>query len=249
MKRIRLLDDLRGITLISMILYHATWDLVYIFGVNWKWFYTSAAYVWQQSICWTFIFLSGFCWSLGKRKLRRGLIVSGAGLIVSLVTELATPNQRIRFGVLTLLGICMIVMVFLEKLIVNIPTQAGFLGSIVCFLVTRNINRGYLGFERLNLVALPDELYHMGDIATLMGFTDVGFYSTDYFSVCPWIFLFVAGYFGNRIAAERRLLEKIEDWSLPGRMWGIIGKQSLTIYMLHQPVIYLGLSIWQSFIN
>ena len=57
--RVEWLDSIRGITLISMILYHAVWDIVYIAKVDWDWFKSDGAYIWQQSICWTFILLSG----------------------------------------------------------------------------------------------------------------------------------------------------------------------------------------------
>ena len=30
------LDTLRGVTLISMMAYHACWDLMYIFGMDWS---------------------------------------------------------------------------------------------------------------------------------------------------------------------------------------------------------------------
>ena len=53
------LDTLRGVTLVSMMAYHACWDLVYIFGMDWDWYGSFGAYLWQQSICWTFILLSG----------------------------------------------------------------------------------------------------------------------------------------------------------------------------------------------
>ena len=58
-ERRQTLDAVRGCALASMILYHAAWDLVYIFGVSWPWYRGMGAYVWQQSICWTFILLSG----------------------------------------------------------------------------------------------------------------------------------------------------------------------------------------------
>ena len=69
------LDAIRGWALVSMIAYHASWDLVYLFGLDWPWYHSFGAHVWQQSICWTFLLLSGFCWSLGRRQLRRGLTV------------------------------------------------------------------------------------------------------------------------------------------------------------------------------
>ena len=103
-RRIASLDALRGLTLVSMIGYHACWDLVYLFHADWDWYRGTGAYIWQQSICWTFILLSGFCFSLGRRPLRRGLTVFGCGWVVTLVTVLFMPEEQIWFGVLTLIG-------------------------------------------------------------------------------------------------------------------------------------------------
>ena len=91
--RYALLDELRGLDLISMMLYHACWDLVYLFHADWDWYRGTGAYIWQQSICWTFILLSGFCFSLGRRPLRRGLTVFGCGWVVTLVTVLFMPEE------------------------------------------------------------------------------------------------------------------------------------------------------------
>ena len=44
------LDTLRVVTLVSMMAYHASWDLVYIFGMGWGWYSSFGAYLWQQSI-------------------------------------------------------------------------------------------------------------------------------------------------------------------------------------------------------
>ena len=50
--RYRLLDELRGLDLISMMLYHGMWDVVFLFGVAQKWYTGRPGFVWQQSICW-----------------------------------------------------------------------------------------------------------------------------------------------------------------------------------------------------
>ena len=113
-KRYAMLDAMRGLTLISMIAYHTVWDMVYIFGQNWDWFESYSAYIWQQSICCSFILLSGFCWSFGQKKWKRGLLVFGAGVLISLITIVFMPENRILFGVLTLLGSCMLIMILLE---------------------------------------------------------------------------------------------------------------------------------------
>jgi len=63
--RCALLDELRGLDLISMMLYHGMWDLVYLFGVRAPWYGSWQGELWQQSIRWVFILLSGFCLPLG----------------------------------------------------------------------------------------------------------------------------------------------------------------------------------------
>ena len=123
--RLRLLDTLRGITLISMIVYHAMWDVVYIYGVDFKWYRGNGAYIWQQAICWTFILLSGFCFSLGHSPLRRGLTVLICGTIVSAVTAIVMPSSLVMFGILTLMGSCMLIMIPLDKLFCRVIPEFG----------------------------------------------------------------------------------------------------------------------------
>ena len=45
------LDTIRGITLLSMMLYHTCWDLVFLFGKKIPGYSGLGGYVWQQSIC------------------------------------------------------------------------------------------------------------------------------------------------------------------------------------------------------
>ena len=103
-KRQYLLDGLRGLTLISMILYHGMFDLLEIYGVHVSWFWRLPGIIWQQSICWSFIILSGFCWNLSRNPVKNGLVVSTGGLLVSAVTWIFMPEERITFGILTFLG-------------------------------------------------------------------------------------------------------------------------------------------------
>lgn len=247
-ERYHYLDDLRGLTLLSMIAFHTTWDLVYLFGNDWQWYQSQGAYVWQQSICWTFILLSGFCWNLGRKKWSRGLIVFGCGFLVSLVTVIWMPEDLVLFGVLTLIGSCMLLLVPLDKILCHVPAVAGMAASIVLFVLTRNVNNGYLGFESWNLMALPETLYH-GNMLTYLGFTDPTFYSTDYFSLIPWIFLYLAGYFLYHSLQDKKLLQKTRrtrTWCKPLE-W--IGRHSLPIYMLHQPVVFGILTMYYSFVK
>ena len=234
-KRYEKLDGVRGIALLHMIAYHMIWDLVYIYQLDWNWYQSKGAYVWQQGICWTFIFLSGFCWSLGSRARRRGIIVFLGGAGITLGTLAVMPQSRVVFGVLTLIGSCMLLMQVFDRWLQRLPAAVGIAGSFGLFFLTRNINDGWLGFEDWNIVALPAGLYR-NTLMTYLGFTQPGFYSTDYFSLFPWLFLFLAGYFTYRLLADKKAMQLMEKGALRPVEW--LGRHSFEIYMIHQPAIY-----------
>lgn len=236
------LDTIRGITLLSMMLYHTCWDLVFLFGKKIPGYSGLGGYVWQQSICWTFILLAGFCWSLGSHHLKRGLIVSGSGILITFVTLLVMPESRVIFGVLTLIGSCMLLLIPMEKLLLKLRAEIGLAGSFLLFLLFRNVNTGYLGFENWNILKLPDGFYE-NLFTTYLGFPQKGFFSADYFSLLPWFFLFLTGFYLYQLVQKNHMMEKLFSWGVPG--FDVIGRHSLLIYLLHQPVVF-GIS-WMLF--
>ena len=229
-RRNHALDTLRGVTLVSMMAYHACWDLVYLYGLDWPWYRSGWAYLWQQSICWTFILLSGYCLHLGRYRLKRGLMAFGGGILVSLATILFMDGTPILFGVLTFLGSATLLAVPLDGLLRRIPAKAGLAGSFLLFLLLRDVNDGFLGFEALRLAALPRDLYR-NLFTAFLGFPHEGFASSDYFSLLPWLFLFLTGYFLYPLLPNRR-----SDFRLPAVTF--LGRHSLLTYLAHQPVIY-----------
>lgn len=237
MKNIRysLLDSIRGLTLIGMLTYHTVWDMVYIFGQEWDWFKSNSAYIWQQSICWSFILLSGFCWSLGKKKWKRGIIVFVAGMIISLVTIIAMPENRVLFGVLTLLGSSMLFMIPLEKILKRVNPYLGVLSAFFLFLYLKNISNGTIGWKNCGYVRLPEEWY-TNLFSAYWGLPASDFYSSDYFGIFPWLFLFVTGYFLYRIFEKRQWMDVLKVGKV--KPLEVLGKNSLLIYMVHQPLVY-----------
>lgn len=235
-KRFQLLDTIRGIVLISMIAYHASWNLVYIYGVDWPWYHSKGAYIWQQSICWTFILLSGFCFSLGKRHLKSGFMVFGSGLLVTVVTLIVMPSNRVVFGVLTCIGSCILILTFIDKGLKKIPEEAGLGLAFLLFLLMKNINDGYLGIGNIQMIEIPINWYQ-NYFTTYLGFPFKGFYSTDYFSLLPWLFLFITGFNLYRIFEKYNFLNK-SFMEKEVTIFSFLGRHSLLIYLLHQPVIY-----------
>lgn len=171
--RYRLLDELRGLDLISMMLYHGMWDVVFLFGVAQKWYTGRPGFVWQQSICWVFILLSGFCLPLGHHPFRRGAVVFGAGALVTAVTLLFLPEDVVWFGVLTLLGSAMLLTAALDPLLRRVPPAVGVALSALLFWGTYPTMNGFWNLPGRRL-ALPQALYAS--------------YTTAYLGSCPRAF-------------------------------------------------------------
>ena len=245
--RLALLDSLRGLTLVSMILFHACWDAVYMLGADWPWYYGRGAYIWQQSICWTFILLSGFCIPFSSRLLRRGLTVFGAGALVMLVTNLVLPEDRVIYGVLTLIGSYMLLMVPLRKVLDgNRKAAVLFVVFAILFILFKDVNYGEIGTGMLHRIVpaipkltirIPEALY--ANLATAyFGFPPADFYSTDYFSLLPWSFLYLCGYELHAVLKMAGAL-KAPILKKEIKPLALMGRNSLSIYLLHQPVLYL----------
>lgn len=235
--RLAVLDTLRGLILLNMIAYHAIWDAVYLFGAKLSWFSGPGALAWQQFICFVFIFLSGFCWPLGSHPVRRGLTVAGAGALVTVSTLLFTPESRIVFGILTFLGSSMLLQTALHPLLRRVPAGFGLAFSLGAFVLLRQVNTGVLSVGGWVLAKLPALLYR-GSFATYLGFMDPTFFSTDYFSLLPWYFLFLVGYFCHGLA-QPWLRGNCPALHLRLRPVTFLGRHSLWVYLLHQPALYL----------
>ena len=231
--RYALLDELHGLDLVSMMLYHACWDLVFLFDVNMRWYAGTPGRLWQQTICWVFILLSGFCAPFGRYMLRRGTVVFGAGAVVTLATLVFMPEGRVIFGVLTFLGAAMLLTGVLEPLLKKVMPAVGLAVSAVLFAVCYPVGLGWVGLGGWKLM-LPQSLY-ANYFTAFLGFYPDWFYSADYFGLLPWLFLFWAGYYLHK-AVGRRRMEPLRRPVCPALGW--MGRHSLLLYLLHQPVIY-----------
>ena len=85
-------------------------------------------------------------------------------------------------------------------------------------------------------VSVPEFLYR-NLFTAYLGFPGPGFYSTDYFSLLPWAFLYLCGYEFHMIcratgAIDAPVLRKGFE------PLAFLGRNSLLIYLLHQPVLY-----------
>ncbi len=242
--RINWIDNARGVSLVSMILYHFMFDLVYIFGVNIGWYRGWQGYYWQQSICITFILLSGISCAFGRNNVKRGVITFAFGMLMTLGTWVALPSQLIKFGILHFLGLARIVFGLLEKPLKKLNPWIGFVVFMVLFLVTKTVPEGYLGIGDIRLMELPDVLYS-SKLLFPLGFPHVSFWSGDYFPMIPWTFLFLSGfYFWGILVKLGKKGEHFKAWPI----FNLLGRHSLFIYVIHQPICY-GLLLLLDFLS
>lgn len=246
--RVHFLDSLRGFTLVHMILFHLCYDLVFFLGMDLPWYEGWPGELWGSCIRWSFILISGMVFSKGRHPYRRGAILMGWGCVLTLVTWIAVPEALIRFGVLSFLGAASLIGAAVYPYLKRIPASYGFFGSAVLLAVMWPIPRGGLGFGDRILWGLPEALYGTR-VLYWLGFPDKDFYSTDYFSILPWIFLFFMGIYlaemfraGGARWASTGWMKRIRRWR-PGIV-AFFGRHSLYIYLAHQPVIYGLCLLW-----
>jgi len=235
-QRVYLIDEIRGLSIILMVFYHAFFMLGYFFEIE----FLAKAQVFfeplQPFFACLFIFISGISSNLSRSNFKRGIRLLGIALGFTLITVVILPKfditgAEIVFGVLHLLSVSMLLYALLKKPLSKVPTGVGVITSLVLFAVSFNVPSGkVLGFD------LPREIYDMGYLAAL-GFPSYGFYSADYFPILPFVFMFFAGTFFGRLAEKNALPQ---FWYVSRcRPLAAVGKKTLIIYILHWPIIFL----------
>lgn len=237
-KRIYLLDELRGFAIICMVIHHTFYDIGFVLGYEWGYNIFNFLCLFQPVFWAIFIVTSGICSRLSRNTIKRGGIVLAAGLIVSFVTAVIMPlmgieGAEIYFGILSCLGCCMIISGLLSPLIKKINAKLGMLAMLILFFAVYNISSGKIFF---GLIRLPDILYSTNYLAPL-GFYTKGFFSADYFPLIPWLFMFLFGAFLGKYAVNGALPKSFYKSRI--QFLQKIGKSSLWIYLLHQPVLYV----------
>lgn len=239
-QRIALFDIAKSIALVNMIAYHTCYDLVYIFGVSMPWFTSKGAFLWQQAICWTFILVSGAVFPYSRNPLRHGLVLLGAGMLLTVVTFVFMPSERILFGILHGLGAAALISALCKKILLRIRPFLGAALSFFAFLLTYSMASGTLSLFGKIWFIVPHAWTQIPFLFPL-GIVSDGFFSSDYFPIIPWLFLYWTGLFFWRAIAPHAgvALQKMPQNSV----CTFISRHSLLIYLLHQPLVFGILSI------
>ena len=222
--RIWELDALRGVCILCVIVVHFLFDLSFFGGLDLT---LPAWYVFIQEYGGAiFVVLSGVCVTLGSKSVRRGLIVFACGMLITAVTYgmyrlgMSGADVVVKFGVLHLLGVCMLVYPAFKKLP---PAALALLGLAIA--ITGYAIRG---------VVVPQHWLFP------LRLTYEGFTSSDYFPLFPQLGYFLIGAAIGKTAyrEKRTFLPGAFQQTPVARFFCWCGRQSLFIYLLHQPIVY-----------
>lgn len=236
-QRICFMDELRGFCILCMVIYHAGYDLLYMFSQTWILpFMQITSYV-QPLFAGMFIFISGIASRFSRSNLMRGVKLFFIAMIISYATLIFMPSNQILFGILNLLSVCMMFYGVAEKLITKLNRIAVIIVCAILFLITYNLQLGQIGIPGIDFLNfnLPTSLLDSQYLYPL-GIVGPGFYSADYFPLFPWIFVFIAGTAVGGYALDGKFPKFMYKSRIPALSF--LGKHTLLIYILHQPIIF-----------
>jgi uncharacterized membrane protein len=252
-RRIQLIDAARGLSILLMVAYHTGYDLVAADLMPAETLYNPLLNVLEPLFAGLFVALSGVSARYARDNRRRGLRVLGCALLVTLVTGLMPAalgakaahtwiskgvfyelaRAPISFGILHCLGLCMVLCGDPADWTDKMPRRAQpfLFGGLfaLCYL----------------LFPVQGALFSGIPYLEMLGFIGPRYRAPDYFPLLPWFFLYLFGVWAGGHIKSGDFPRWFYETRVP--VLPVVGRRTLLIYMLHQPVIYGVVSLLAGF--
>ena len=229
--RIYLLDILRGLSVLAMIFYHFFWDLGYFNFIELESMTQGLPLMFAQLVGASFIIISGIslrlmCISnnfLQKFFKRLGVLIFVCTVITS-VTFYFDNNSYIFFGVLHLLAVCSVIGLLLSRVRSN----------YILFL-----------FFFISLIVSSSEItFNLPHYLSWLGLNKEVPITNDFYPLFPWVTFYLFGlmvyqpvksYLGPN---KKNNKPDQSNYNFIFRVLQFLGRNSLTVYILHQPIFF-----------
>lgn len=225
-KRLFLIDVLRGIAIVLMVLYHFCYDLTYFNVVHFDFYHNVFWLNFRNFIVTCFVFIAGISFTLATQQgikwtsfKKRFAMITVAAVIVSLITYFMFPGRTIFFGVLHFIA------------------AASFLGLFFYQYYRLNLLLGVICIVAGVLIETPTFNHPW---LQWIGFMTHKPATEDYVPLFPWFGIFLLGLYSGKTILRSNRLRNIAARVIENKLaFGLqtCGQHSLLIYLLHQPVL------------
>ncbi|MEK7590603.1 MAG: heparan-alpha-glucosaminide N-acetyltransferase [Patescibacteria group bacterium] len=242
LKRYPEIDLLRTIAILGMVVYHTAFDLsvfygweIAVFSGGWKLLARLTAilflllvgasfalsyektinHVGQERSCPT--------WFILKKYFVRGFILFSWGILISIVTFVVNPETYVRFGILHMIGLSTLLLPFLA------PLRSG---------------NFILGIMLTALGPTIGQLHADTSFLLPLGISPRFFSSVDYFPLIPWLGVILIGMSAGQMFYTGNLRWRPGSFDAVPLFLSWPGRRALWIYLLHQPVLIVLLSLF-----
>jgi uncharacterized membrane protein len=229
-QRIWEIDALRGLAVVAMIFFHFMWDLWFL-GLTAQDITSNSWQAFARSIGGTFTFLLGVSLVLSDANLRtkgidsfratlkRGLMIFAFGLAISVGTYFFVGDSFVRFGILHHAGVALILAYFFLRL-----------------------TAWLIGLTSIAIIAIGKYFESIaGPSAWLIpfGLVPPGTNMVDYYPLLPWFGVALLGVAAGKLfyASGRRFAFPDLSSLTPIRWLQWLGRNSLVVYLAHQPIL------------
>ncbi len=224
------IDLLRTVAILSMVVYHAAFDLDQLYGWDWD-VLTGYWRLFARATAILFLLVSGMSFAISwdrsprwSKAWKRAIVVLGAGVFVSGATYAISPDDYVRFGILHLIGAAALLL----PLMASLKEGNFFFGILFIWLGT------ILGSMRIDTsLLLP------------LGLMPHEFVTLDYFPIAPWFgVLLIGSGLGHLLYIRSTVWRKhLPSLVLFPSYFVLFSHHSLLIYLLHQPLLILLLTL------
>jgi uncharacterized membrane protein len=221
------LDVARGLAVLAMLAFHLGWDLGHFGHIDPDIPYSQAYKAFGHAVAASFLFIAGVSLALAHGRVfragaywRRLALLIGAALLVSGATYIAFPSSFVFFGILH----CIAAASLLALPFLVLPWPAAIVAGFA--LVAASF------FARASFFDAP-WFWWMG-LSTFEPLTN------DYRPLAPWTGALLFGVGAAKLAPLGSAVVEDSRGGAPTRGLAFLGRHSLALYLLHQPVFFVG---------